>query len=904
MKYLVLLILFAFGITALFGQTYTLQGTVQGEEDQSTFPGATVILKNLPDSTSAYGVTTDFNGHFTMPDVRAGKYLFEVSFIGYAPVVKTIQVNENINFGNINMKEGTTTLSEIEIVAETLVGTQSGDTTEFSSKSFQTTKDASAQDLVTKMPGIAVVDGQIQAQGEAVQTILVDGKPFFEGDVQSALQNLPSEVIAAIQVYDKKSDKAELSGFDDGERTKTINIVTKPDRRKGQFGKTSAGYGTDSRYQLGASVNLFNNDQRITLTGLSNNINMVNYTADPNSQGESRTQNGIINTNNLGINFSDEWDKLEIAGSYYFSHRDNEGSARLDRTYILPSDSGQVYSESSSNNRTNMDHNLNARVDYKLDENNSFRWRPNISLRHDKNNDEFEGRTENDEGLLNQTTNNSNSRNQDYDFDSRLFYSHKFNKEGRSLTIRQEAGYHTNDDESARLARNIYYNREDSLERLDQTSGRDRKAVNWGFQTSYTEPLGDFSMMELEYEITNKVNDSDQLTYDNEEPEYVLDTALSNTFESGYFTQQTELGYQYNKDKVRMQVEVEYQSAKLKNSQGFPAPFEMERNFNSILPSVRVDYNLTETKRLELDYFTHTNEPSIGQLQAVIDNSNPLQLKTGNPELGQTYNHWVRARYRESSKKGKTVYASVESSFIKDYVTNATTIAEETQEVTDDVILEEGSQLIKPENADGYYRFKTYFHYGKPVDYIKSNLNIRGMVNYDRRPGIINSQASFVKSTDLMLGLSLSSNISEKVDFNFSTRGVYHIINNSLRPALDNEYYNQSTHLRSTWIFGNEFVWRTDVNHRLNTGLAKGYDRSYMILNMSVGKKFLKDDLGELSLNVFDLLDENNNVGRTVTDTYIQDRESAVLNRYLMLTFTYNIRHFSKGTTIDDFKDI
>lgn len=311
MKYSFLFLLFFAIYFQANSQNFIVSGTVQSAADSSTFPGASVMLKDPADSAIISGVVTDINGQFKIRNVSPGNYLLRVQFVGFKKFKMPVNIEQNLELGVLNLQEDVETLQEVVIVGKTPTGEQKGDTTQFNAAAFTTLKDADAQSLVEKMPGIHLVDGKIQAQGEDVQQILVDGKPFFGGNVQAALQNLPAEVIASIQVFDQKSDKALLSGFDDGERKKTINIVTKPNRRKGQFGKISAGYGSDQRYLAGASVNFFNEDQRITVTGLSNNINALNYSADPNSQGESRTQNGMINTNRIGLNFSDDWgDKI------------------------------------------------------------------------------------------------------------------------------------------------------------------------------------------------------------------------------------------------------------------------------------------------------------------------------------------------------------------------------------------------------------------------------------------------------------------------------------------------------------------------------------------------------------------------------------------------------------------
>jgi hypothetical protein len=176
----------------------------------------------------------------------------------------------------------------------------------------------------------------LQAQGENIAQILVDGKPFFGTDVRAALQNLPAEVIQSIEIFDQKSEKSQVSGFDDGERLKTINIITKPNRRKGQFGKTTAGFGSDDRYLAGASINAFDEDRRITFTGLANNVNQLSYSSDANTQTEGRPQEGIVTTSLLGMNYSDLWGKkIKVTGNYGYTKNTNLGLVNRVRDFII-----------------------------------------------------------------------------------------------------------------------------------------------------------------------------------------------------------------------------------------------------------------------------------------------------------------------------------------------------------------------------------------------------------------------------------------------------------------------------------------------------------------------------------------------------------------------------------------
>lgn len=906
----VVLVLFS-TISTLSAQHYSISGVVQDSVTSESLIGVNVILINDETQERKHYAVTDLEGRFEIKGVPPAQYTLSASYVGYMTYSKKVEVKDKaINLGKLNFAPDVQVMEGVVIQAKFSHSVQMGDTTQFSAGAYKTAPDASGQDLVEKLPGITVQDGKLQAQGEDVQQILVDGKPFFGGDVNVALQSLPAGVIASIQVFDKKSDKAELSGFDDGERIKTINIITKPESRRGQFGKVTAGYGTDNSYQVGSSVNFFNNDRRITVTGLSNNINMVNYSADPNSQGDSRTQDGLINTNSIGINFGNNWgEKVEVSASYQFNHIENTNNRSIVRDYITSADSGQVYTQNSEMTRRNMDHFFRMRLEYNIDSSNRILFRPNISLRHEKRDDFFTGRTDVANRLLNSTENRSNARLHDYDFNNNLYYSRRFKKKGRSLTFSQNVGYHTNEDNVYRLANNRYFQQADSVELLNQYTHRDRTGLSWRTRLGYTEPIGEKSMMELEYTIGNRINDSDKLSYNIVEGdigEYnALDTALSNTFDSEYLTQEVELGYQYANEKLRLQIEAEYQNASLRNDQEFPQPFAMRRTFNSILPTARFIYNFSQSKNVNIDFDTWTNEPSIGQLQDVIDNSNPLHLRTGNPDLDQSYTNRIRARYRANNPDTeRNFFLYLASSIRKNHIVNSLTIAEEPVVINENVVLERGSQLSRPVNLDGYWDFRSYFSYGRPVTAIGSNVNINGSINHTKIPGLINDEINYVNTSNFRLGLSLSSNISENVDFHISTGSRYNVVQNSLRPALSNNFFNQTTRLRYNWVFWNGFVYRTELRHQVNSGLAEDYDRSSLLVNMSIGKKFLKNDLAEISLNVYDLLEQNNNIWRNVSELYIEDSRSTVLERYFMVTLTYNIRNFSRGASMSDFEEI
>ena len=903
MKYF-LSFLFAFGfISMAFPQSYTVKGKVYEYGKQDAIPYANVLLLSVTDSAQVAGTISDLDGEFEMTGVRDGDYLFKVQYLGYQNYFKLVRVNTNIDLGTISIREEATALNEVVVAARRSTGTQKSDTTMYNADAFKTMKDASAQVLIEKLPGVVSEGGVLQAQGENIAQILVDGKPFFGTDVQAALQNLPAEVIQSIEIFDQKSEKAQLSGFDDGERLKTINIITKANRRKGQFGKTTAGYGTDDRYLVGASINAFDEDQRITFTGLANNVNMLNYTSDANTQADGRPQEGIVTTNILGLNYTDLWgEKMKVTGSYTFSNRENVGLVTRFRDFVTTDASNQEYSENSRDVRVNNEHQADLRLDYNPDSKNRILYIPRFTARFEDENSGFFGETTDGTSLINQVENLKTGDYREFDFFNRLLYSHKFDKPGRTVTLRTIFHRGWDEDLSDRIARNSYFEQEDVRnELINQRTTRQRVGNRWETGISFTEAFGQRSQVELEYEIGNRNNDSDQLVFDVEGGDFdrgnmSLDTALSNTFQSDYLTQEFEIGYQYRTDNFKFQSEVQYQDAKLDNNQGFPQPFELNRRFNAVLPTFRMEYKFSPSTNIQLDYDTRTNEPQIRQLQPVIDNTNPLQLRTGNPDLNQSYNHQFRVRFRsQNPDSDKSWFLFAQSSLIDNYISNSVFIADEATEIQDGIILEKGSQLNRPVNLNGYWDMRSWLSYGMPLDFIKSKLNINAGLGVSKRPGQVNDLIGFNNSQRLSTGFSINSSISDQIDFNIWSRSSFNNVENTLNSNLDNRFFQQRFRVNFNWIIWEGFVYRLDLNHQINSGLSEGFDNNFSLINMSLGKKIFANQRGEISIMVYDLLKQNANVRRNITETYIEDIQTNVLQQYFMISFTYNLRRFSKG---------
>ena len=943
-KWYVLTVLAALLQLSAYGQGFTVSGTLLDETDNSSLIGVSVVLSPTSDTSLKYGGVTDLDGKFSVANIPAGAYSLKASYVGFQNYSRNVNVTGNTDLGTIRMKVLSTQLQNVTVTAEQIRAQQSGDTTSFNAGAYKTNPDANAEDLINKMPGISTEGGTIKAQGEDVKQVLVDGKPFFGDDPNAAIKNLPAEIIDRIQVFDKLSDQAQLTGFDDGSGQKTINIITKPGRNTGQFGKVYGGYGTrdlnfkDNFYVVGGNLNYFKGDTRVSLIGLSNNVNQQNFSTDDllgavnSSSGQSRggsggsrgggrggprggrsggsggrgggdisnflvgQQEGITTTHSVGLNYSDEWsEKIKVTGSYFFNFTENTNANSLSRTYLTEADNNLIYKEHSSRKSTNINHRANLRLEYEIDSMNTLIFTPRISFQDNSNERSLNGTNRlPDSSFVSGTSNENISNTQGYNFGTNLLYRHKFAKKGRSMSVNGSVQLNNRTGDGTIASQTLYA---DTLlnDTLDQRYDLSSDGNTYSGNVTYTEPLGEKRQLMINYAPSFTQNHSTRLTYDrlNGSSEYdLLNTQLSNKFDNTYASHRGGLSYRSNTEKTNFMAGLNYQYASLKGMQELPPRPNVEKSFSNILPQASYNYKFTRSKNLRIMYRTATNAPSIQQLQDVVDITNPLLLRTGNADLEQNYQHTLMFRYGNTNTATSTsFFAMLYGSYTMDYIANQTLIPTK-DSVYGDVILPRGSQLTRPVNLDGYWSARSFLTYGMPVRAIKSNLNLNAGVNYSKIPGLINTSLNYSNNLSFNGGAVLSSNISENLDFTLAYSGYYNVVKNSIQTQSDNNYYNQNTSFRINWIFLDRFVANTSLNHTLYSGLSEGFNQSYLLWNAALGYKFLADKSLDVRLTAYDILNQNRSIERTVTETYIEDSYTNVLQRYFMLNVTYTLRRF------------
>ena len=931
----------------------TVKGILTDESDNSPISGATVKLINRPDSLhpadslTAYSTVSDKTGAFIFTNVTPKFYRLSVESVGLGKFQITVSVKDSMttDLARIPISKTSKILNEVVITASAPQVKQKADTLEYSASQFKVNPDANVEDLIKKMPGVTVdKSGTVTAQGETVKKVTVDGKDFFGDDATAALRNLPAEIIDKIQVFDKLSDQAAFTGFDDGNSQKSINVVTKVNMRNGQFGRLYAGYGTDNRYSAGGNVSFFKGNRRLSFVGLFNNINQQNFSSQDllgvtssggggggrggfGGQGGNRggggasggqsgnrggggggnqqsflvgQQNGINKTNAFGINYSNQFGKkLTLTGSYFFNNTNNTTSQLTNRETKISADSSIFYRDSSTASSSNYNNRVNLRLEYKIDSFNSIFIIPSISFQKNTSqsvisaeqaysNDFATGK------LLNQSNSQYNAITSGYNFNNTVLFRHAFLKKGRTISLGINTAINHKLGDSYTLSDTKYYK---GVSFRDSTSNQFvdnlTNGSTWSANLAYTEPVGKKGQLQFNYNPSYTKNKADQQTfqYDPIGKNYsVFDTRLSNKFDNTYNTQNGGVTYRVGDRDNQFSAGVSFQNSNLKSDQISPKTISVNKSFTNLLPNLQLRRKLSAKSSLNIFFRTSVNAPSVTQLQNVENTSNALQYSTGNPDLKQQYTTSLVTRYTYTNTlKGQSFFANIFLQQANNYIANASFIASADSLLPSGLKVPAGVTLIKPVNLNGNWNIRSFFTYGSPIKFLKSNINLNAGVSYNKLPGITNYNKIITDNYTYNGGVVLSSNISQYIDFNLSYNTSY----NTIAQQPDNNYNTSTAGIQFNLLSKSGWFLQNDLNNQTYNYKSTAIpDQNFWLWNVSAGKKFFKDQKGELKLSVFDLLKQNKSITRTVAETYVEDVQSQVLQRYFMLTFTYKLKNF------------
>lgn len=938
MKYIIILAMTLFPF-ALLAQNNTIKGRTVETETNKPVRDALIHLISLPDS-AAITHTSRQGGTFSFENVKQGKYLIRVTHVGYMQFERVFEYDgKPFDMGNIFLLPKSTMTDEVTVVGQSVTAELIGDTTQFNASAFKTTQDASAEDLVRKMPGVVVDGGQTRAQGETVREVLVDGRPFMGDDPTAALRNLPAEMIDKIQVFDRRSDQSAFTGIDDGQTSKTLNIITRADMRNASFGKLYAGYGTDERYNAGGIVNFFSGDSRFSVLFQSNNLNNQNFAAEdllgvlgasarrnvpagirgPGGRGPGAgsgiwsmmrggtdvsdfmvsQQSGIVTTNAFGLNYSDNWaSNLEVTGSYFLNYTENDRREETIREFILDSPISQTSEEFLLSSSNNWNHRLNMRIRYNIDSSNYMIMRPRLSFQSNDGNSNTLTSQFLDGTPSNNTTTDFNSELKGISFTNDLFYGHRFEKQGRNFSINLTTAYNEN---TGNNKQNTFYMRrfQDDIQSdsLMQFGDLDKNGYRLGGEILYTEPIIEDFYLNISYAGTLQRDKSDKFTYQYD-PDILLPPrkveSLSSQFESDLFMNRAGASLRYQTSDISAVIGLFNEWNTLENITRFPNQFDEKRTFSNFTPRLHFRYAFSKESNIRMFYRNSLSLPSIDQLQVAVNNSNPMNLTTGNPNLNEDSRHDIMIRYSNVNQANSDMFfAMVAFGTSDNYISRNTLIALKDTLLPGDIFLPLGGQFSNPINIDGYQTFRSFISYGKYVGLIRSNVNLTGSFDWSEIPSIINANRNIAESKNISLNAVISSNISTELDFTLSTTSMLNYVTNSLTRELNSDYFIQKTSVRLNWVFLGGFVFETNFEHQYYQGLSAAIKPNVYLWNLSIGRKFLQDNRAEIKLMVYDVMKQNNAITRNITESYIDDVRSNVLQKYFLLNFTYNLRIFN-----------
>lgn len=926
------IILAAIASPAVYAQTgKPVSGVLQDSTGLSVI-SASVRLTSSNDTLQAI---TDIDGKFSFPSVKASSFTLSITSIGYETITRNFTIPQdrsNLVIPTLTMKYSSQVLGEVTVTGGTLV-TMKGDTTEYNAADYRVRDNAMVDELVKKLDGVEVGrDGTITAQGETVSRVRVNGRDFFGGDVQTAMQNLPADIIEKLQIIDDYGDQANLTGNRSGDPERILNIVIAEDKNKGYLGRFGAGGGTEDRYQVGGMFRVSNNKTEVSLVGDVNNNNNQAFNFNTRGSGARRMPsgggatmggggagagggfggggagggmgafgggggaNGLTDAYSIGLNVrSDINEKLTTYGNYSFSYNDNAVSSIIDQTENFRNEANEdlsyniINNTSAFTNTERYNHRFDWNVEYKASAKSFIKLSPTLSLAKsntmlDQSNLIFVDTSARRTQVF--TTNLDNSTVPNYGISG--LYNYRIDSKGRNAFVNFSLNRSKTDDDQDRLNTTFNNGDDDAVGNyLRQLVDINNKGLNGGVSFSYIEPLNTKSNLELTYDYNFANYDNSRITDSiYADGSIVPAPMLSNDFEYTFATHRTGLTYRYRTDKTNFQLGATVMPTLLNGTNLYLGEnINTSRNGFYVVPVFRYEYKATNTKIITAEYNGTASEPSFSQIQPVLDLTNPQNRIQGNPELNAQFNHRISLRYRNFDfSSGNVFFAMINSNITQDRIVTDITSAQDPELG----VVRTTSYL----NTGGYYNVNGFYNFSKPFKNRTYVVSFRGRANYTNNVAFTNAAKNTSGNWILNQGVDFQYNPSTYFEVRPGVNYTYNITNSSLGSAQSTNISTWMATLNSNITFAKTFVWGVDFAKTSNSGYGSSVDANPMIINTYIEKQFFKLKNGMLRLSAFDLLNEQVNVGRVVTDTRITDTQSNRLARYFLLSFTYRFQNF------------
>jgi hypothetical protein len=926
-----LLILCLSTVAGFAQNNYSIKGSLADTASNSKLTNATVAVLNAKDSI-LQKFTRVQDGIFAIDKLPKGKFILLVTYSGYADFVERFALDSahtSHDFGRIGMILKTQLLQEVIVKAQIAAVKIKGDTTEFNAKAFTVQPNAKVEDLLKELPGITVdKDGKITAQGQTVSKVLVDGEEFFGDDPTLVTKNLRADMVDKVQLYDKKSDQAAFTGIDDGVKNKTINIKLKEDKKNGYFGKIDAEGGTDKYYQEQILFNRFKGRQKFSVYGTLGNTGKVGLGWDDNSKyggsgGLEFGDGGEIFFNGGGgddlDSFSGRFDGEGIplarsAGAHYDTKWDGDkqsinGNYKIGSLNVDGTKNSQVQNNYSGTfNTSNSDqsfHNhmfrqkLDVTYQVKLDTTQNLKLMVDGTLKDAINNSKYDYTSKYANGGL-QNTNNRNIDNEVKSkiFNASAFYTKKFKKVGRTLSVNLSEALNQSESNGQLYARTKYYDTTSTLTKdtiTDQRKISNIKSNILNTNVTYTEPLTKKFSAVINYGINLSNSSSDRRSYNdpNGNKQYnALDTTVSNFYKLNQVSNQFGLNFNYKGKKSTFNFGSKVSAVNFKQVDEIRNVPDRTRNFVNWFPQATFQYRFSQQESVRFNYNGNTTQPTIDQIQPVIVNTDPLNQTLGNPNLRPSYTNRLSLSYNSYkvlSGQSIWLYGSYSNTY-NPIVSNVSTL--------------NGRSTYIYTNLKGYQTVNMYasafFDRKIPKVEINSGLGINASGNtyynfaqYNDGPNLLNKTQSYTYSAEFRL----SKYKQKKYDAWASAGPTYTINSSSLQPDINNNGRGFQANGGFNVYLPLHFNISSDVNYQFNAKTQSfPEDFKKTILNASIGKSFMKDESIKIYLTGNDLLNQNTGYSRTGNANQISQERYTSIRRYFMLSLIWDFNHVGGGT--------
>jgi len=899
--------LFTYAQTKIRG---SVKGTIVDTTSKQDLSYASVSVTPDSDSTEAEFTVTDKHGSFSVKDLRPGDYRLLITFEGLLHISKKFSITatkKDIDFGIIYMYKAVDMLHEVVIERRPI--SIKKDTIEYTADLFAIKPNAFVEDQLKKLPGVEVnAGGTITAQGETVTRVLVNGKRFFSDDPKLATRNIPPDIVEKYQIFDDLDDQSKFTGFDDGNRVKTLNIITKKDKRQGYFGRAIAGGGTNQDYDESVNVHRFDNEQQISVLGEGNDINKQNFTIQDilGSSGSRRGSGGgpaaATNQSSPGIttvwaggaNYHDNWGpKTEAYGSYFynFTHVLADQQSLTEKFIPSADDSTNTSSQTQSAISRTTNQRIYFNLDQKIDSNNSFIFRPNITFQTTRPNSSSQSSTVDQfDSAISSSKGYASSVNSGFNINGSNFtFRHKFKKPSRTLSLDLTGTANVNNGDGYNYSLNNFY-KLDSVQTINQFYKDSLHSYSVSPTLVYTEPITKKSIIQLNYSFSYNHSNTMNNTYDYVDSVHgfsSFDSLFSNSYKFVSYSNRFTLSYRIQDPKFNFNIGSGVQFTHF-NSLNTTKGIDVQHSYVNLTPTINFSYSFSTNQRLRFYYTGRTGSPSASQLQPLTTTSDDINFTVGNPNLKPQFTHSIRILYQSYDPVTQHVlFATL----------NASTTVNDIQNSI--VPTNKGGDTTTFINLNGTYNVAGYFNYGIALKHPKSNLNFITNLNYSQSQNLVYSkqppegfQHDYTRTTAFTEKINWTTNIKKNFDMNFSSASTYTINRNSLSTGSNLNQFTQVFNAEITAYTNNGWLIAATLTYTITDNKTPGYNESVPLLSPSIAKELFKKKNGELRITVFDLLHQNTSVSKSVSLNQVSDSRTTALSQYVMLTFTYNLNNF------------